>query len=505
MFRSLRTKLIIAFALAIALSLFLAGGATILLLRDREESAARDRVGRMALPMAFNLGAIEIDPQNQQNLSSAMSSNAERYNVRILLLNSDLQVVADTDGAKLVGSYVLAFQGRHVQTEQAGVARFRYTRSELGGQNLLLFAAPTDGLSQVESSVLDRAPYQTVLAVPESEVTAAWKDLAPRLGLAGAIALAISVVVAIILSRSITGPLGRISRAAREIGRGRYDQQIPVRGNDEVARVAESFNTMAREVSRSNNAMRDFLANVSHDLKTPLTSIQGFAQAIGEGAAGGKDDVEESARIIYQEAQRMRDLVDDLLYLSQIESGQMEMRVEPLEIGELLRACSERFEWRLKESGTTLTIEAPPLPDFQGDGRRLAQAFGNLMDNAVAYTPAGGSIAVTAGREDSHLRVDVHNTGSYIPPEDLPRVFERFFRVDRARKTGHSGLGLAIAAEVVEAHGGTIKAESSPDDGTRFIVRLPYPAPAPSQPRRTTRVRRTPADKPSPAKATPRS
>lgn len=502
MFRTLRTKLFLAFALVIGLALFLAGVTTIILLRDKEEGAARERVGRMALPMAFNLAAMDLSGRGQQEILGVIHGNAERYNVRILLLDPDLQVFADT-GGRLEGKYILAFQGRRAKAEQAGSARFRYARYRQAGETLLLFAAPTDGLSPVEADVLNRAYYQTVLAVPESEISAAWMDLAPRLALAAAISLAASAVVAVFLSRSITRPLGRISAASREMAQGRYDQQIEVRGSDEVARVAVSFNAMAREVARSQRAMRDFLANVSHDLKTPLTSIQGFSQAIAEGAAGSPEDIEEAGRIIHQEAQRMRGLVDDLLYLSQIESGQMEMRLEPLDIADLLRACGERFEWRLKESGATLTFDVPPLPSFEGDGRRLDQAFGNLIDNAVAYTPAGGVITVTARHQGGELRVEVHNTGSYIPPEDLGRVFERFFRVDRARRTGHSGLGLAIAAEVVEAHGGTIRAASSPEDGTRFTVTLPYRVPPP-KPRRAARAAH-PSDQPRPTEAAPSS
>jgi signal transduction histidine kinase len=324
--------------------------------------------------------------------------------------------------------------------------------------------------------------YRSVVAVPEANVTEAWVDILPRVTIAGGIALVISVAIAFVFSRSISGPLGQITRASEEMARGNYNQRIDVRGRDEVARLATAFNAMALEVNRSQTTLRQFLADASHELRTPLTSIQGFSQAMAEGAIDDPTDLADSARIVNEEAQRMRALVDDLLYLSQIEAGQVSMQPEPLQIDNLLSACVERFERRAQEKNLRIESDVPALPPVQGDVRRLERVFSNLLDNAVRHTPREGTITIAAQAANGNVRVGVHNTGSFIPPEHLPHVCERFYQVhDAGDDEGHTGLGLAIASEVVHAHGGTISAKSSRREGTEFVVTLPLRKP-PLQP-----------------------
>ena len=174
----------------------------------------------------------------------------------------------------------------------------------------------------------------------------------------------------------------------------------------------------------------------------------------------------------------MRRLVEDLIELSRLESGQAVMQHEPIDLAELLRVCAGRFDWQLRESGATVRLDIEPLPPMSGDGRRLEQAFTNLIDNAVRHTPQGGEITVRARVQDGLVSTAVHNTGSYIPPEDLPRLFERFYQLDRSRSSGPggagAGLGLAIAREVVQAHRGEIRASSDRERGTEFVVTLPF-------------------------------
>jgi signal transduction histidine kinase len=260
------------------------------------------------------------------------------------------------------------------------------------------------------------------------------------------------------------------------MARGDFDVHIPIRGQDEVGRLSEAFNHMAQEVSGSQRTMKDLLANVSHELKTPLTSIQGFSQAILDDAIADEESFKDSVRIINDEANRMRALVDDLLLLSQIESGQAEMEHSHVDLEAVLERTLERFQWELRDADIRSGISIDALPFVHGDERRLEQVFSNLLQNAVRHTPPGGAITIRASL-DRHGRVTVgvHNTGSFIPPEDLPRVFERFFQVDRARarKGGSSGLGLSIVSEIVEAHGGTVAATSDKTSGTEFIVTLP--------------------------------
>jgi signal transduction histidine kinase len=234
-------------------------------------------------------------------------------------------------------------------------------------------------------------------------------------------------------------------------------------------------------VSRSHRMMRDLLANVAHELKTPLTSIQGFSQALMDGAARTPEDQAKAARIINDEAERMRRLVEDLLYLSQLESGQLRMEMGRVDVTILLGDAAERVSWQLRDTDRRLRLNiAPGLPAIDGDTRRLEQVLGNLLDNAIRHTPAGGTVTLQGEQRNGMVVLSVRNTGSYIPPEVLPRVFERFYRADshRTRDGRHGGLGLSIAAEIVAAHHGRIEAESDPESGTVFRVSLPVPVEA---------------------------
>lgn len=303
---------------------------------------------------------------------------------------------------------------------------------------------------------------------------------------AGGIALVLSALLAGLVSRSVARPLQRVADAAHAIAQGDYDQTIPVSGLAEVRRLARDFNTMAQQVKASREAQRDFVANVSHELKTPLTSIQGYSQAILDGTAGDAETVERSAAIIHDEAERMGRMVAELLDLARIESGQITMRREPVELGLLLKNVVARFRLRAQEAGIALTSHIADPAAVVGDGDRLAQVFTNLVDNALKHTPQGGKVTVTAklltpsgvrrlGKAwPQAVEVAVSDSGQGIPSQDLSRVFERFYQVDKSRKhTGSIGLGLAISREIVEAHGGSIKAESIVGLGTRFTVTLP--------------------------------
>jgi signal transduction histidine kinase len=334
-------------------------------------------------------------------------------------------------------------------------------------------------------------PDTVVLAVPKQTITRAWLGLLPGLAWAGLIALSISAVVALALARSIARPLQALTHASEEIARGNYDQEIPPSRTDEVGRLAAAFNGMARQVGRSHMQMRALIANVSHDLKTPLTSILGFSQALRDGALEAERAAETGA-IIHGEARRVEELVEDLLYLSEIDARQVVVARAPVDLTALAGRAARRFELALREREIALSVTAPPSPDgaprllVEGDVAKLERVLDNLLDNARKYTPTGGRVAVrVAAAEHAAVRVEVFNTGSHIPPEDLARVFERFHRLDRARgRAGGSGLGLAIARELAELHGGTLTAASDAA-GTTFILtlprmKLPVPLPRPA-------------------------
>jgi signal transduction histidine kinase len=485
MLGSLRARLIVSFAVVVALAVFLAGAGALLLLRDREQAAAREGYGRHAEPLNDRVSSLLELGKSRAEVEQYLIERSQALDLRLLLVDEDLLTVFDSEEA-LEGKYILSFENPELEVVSESGARFKWTDYRQSGENLTLFAAPPR--EPDPESTFAPVQYQVYVAIPRGTLASAWLDLAPRLALAGAIALAVSFAVAWFISRTISGPLARITQASVEMAKGNYDVHIPIRGQDEVGRLSEAFNAMAREVSSSQRMMRDLLANVSHELKTPLTSIQGFSQAILDDAIADEDQLRESTRIINDEANRMRGLVDDLLLLSQIESGQTVMEHANVDLQALLERTLERFQWALRDGEIRSGISIERVSPVRGDARRLEQVFSNLLQNAVRHTPPGGEITVRSSTErDGRVSVSVHNTGSYIPPADLPRVFERFFQVDRARarKGGSSGLGLAIVAEIVEAHGGTVSAKSDERTGTEFTVTLP---PAAAKPRRGTRA-----------------
>lgn len=475
MLRSLNARLIAAFVFVTALAVVLVGLGALLLLRDEQQDTARERVGRHAEPLAVQVALMERAGIGIAQIQQTLKQYAGRFNIRIILLDQDLQVVWDS-AHELEGRYILSFEG----PESLGLnvpenANFRYATLEKEG--LLLFTS--DGVSDLARQIIAGASLRPLVAVPEARISTAWLDLAPRFMIAAGIALAVALALSLVLSRSITQPLRTLTRLAQDLGQGRYDRRIDPRGPEEVRRLAGAFNKMASQVRRSDQSMRDLLANVSHELKTPLTSIQGFSQAMIDGQMRTSEDYAQAARIIHEEAARMRELVDDLLYLSQMQAGVVTLNREPLDLASLLEASLERFRRTAEDRRTSLQLDIGPLPTVEADGRRLEQVFANLVDNAIHHSAPGSAVTVRARASNGVVRVDVHNTGSHISEEELPRIFERFYQVDRsrARRGGHAGLGLAIAAEVVEAHGGRIEARSSPETGTVFTVTLPIRSP----------------------------
>src|SRR5207248_1535774 len=211
----------------------------------------------------------------------------------------------------------------------------------------------------------------------------AWREALPRLSMAALLALLASIVIAWWLASTITRPILQITRASEEMAHGNMDPHLTLPATtDEVGRLSKAFTTMAREVARSHRTMRDLLANVSHDLRTPLTSISGFAGALVDGTLSGADGAREAGRIIGEEAERMRRLVEDLLYLSRIESGDVSLQRDRVDLTELARAAQARFLFRAQESGITLEVKAPESITVLGDSHRLGQVLDNLVENA---------------------------------------------------------------------------------------------------------------------------
>jgi two-component system phosphate regulon sensor histidine kinase PhoR len=320
------------------------------------------------------------------------------------------------------------------------------------------------------------------IAVPLIEVQLELNQLY-RVAIIGAIAaICIAGVIAYVMARGISTPIRQMKEVADAVAKGQFDKKSLIRGEDELAELAQSLNAMSDELKLKierlkylDNVRTDFVANVSHELKTPLTSIRGFVETLEDGAVNDSNNARRFLAIIKKHAQRLGNIIDDLLRLSELESdGGIEMA--ELDLKGLIDEIVMGFGHSLAVKRQALSVEASS-GDFtiSGDRDRLEQVFVNLIDNAIKYTKEGGGIKVQLARTDDSAIVTVEDNGIGIPKEDVERVFERFYRVDKAhsRELGGTGLGLSIAKHIVLAHNGGIRIESEVSRGTKVIVTLP--------------------------------
>ena len=321
-----------------------------------------------------------------------------------------------------------------------------------------------------------------VAAVPRPKVSAVSilsDEFMPPILFAGFVALFLALVLAFGVARWVADPLQRLVNAA-----GQFPAQgakpLPLTGPQEVQELVKAYNRMTARIQSSQQSQKDFVANVSHELKTPLTSVQGFAQAILDGTADTPAAQRSAAQIIYDESARMHRMVLDLLDLARLDAGTLDLKRGMVDISALLHSMVEKFSPQAGRAQVTLAFSGQVLPPVPGDGDRLAQVFTNLVENALKFTPAGGRVMLDAALAAEFLEIKVSDTGVGIAPQALAHIFERFYQADSSRRGGPgrgAGLGLAIAAEIVRAHGGKISVQSSPGQGSVFLISLPFVSP----------------------------
>lgn len=286
----------------------------------------------------------------------------------------------------------------------------------------------------------------------------------------------VSVLGAYALSGRALAPVDRVTRQAMEIEASRLDQRLPHPGvDDELGRLVDTLNRMIARLQTSFEAMTRFTADASHELRTPLATLRNTVEVALDRP---RDVAELRAALVSagEEAGRLEGIVGDLLVLARADAGRVPFRMERLDLAALARSLGDPFGASARERGLALTVRAPEPAWVLGDERWLCRLVGNLLDNAMDFTPSGGTVAVEVAGTDSGVRLAVLDTGSGIPPEGLDRVFERFFQAEPARPRhggAGSGLGLAIAAWIAGAHGGTIGASNLPGGGARLEVHLP--------------------------------
>lgn len=291
-----------------------------------------------------------------------------------------------------------------------------------------------------------------------------------RIAGVAALVLVLTVAVTVTVGTRLVRPLRALTDAARRPDQ--RHQRVPVTTNDEIGHLAAAFNDLAERRERVEGQRKAMVSDVAHELRTPLSTIRSWLEAAQDGLAASDDAFVAS---LLEEALLLQHIVDDLQHLAQADAGQLRLHPEPLSLPELLDHVAAAHRGKAETAQVTLTTRIEDTPILYADPARLRQTIGNLLSNAIRHTPPGGAVALGCRRAGDEVVIEVADTGTGIAAEDLPRVFDRFWRADksRSRQTGGSGLGLAIVRQLTEAHGGTVSVTSTPYTGAVFTLRLP--------------------------------
>jgi signal transduction histidine kinase len=309
-----------------------------------------------------------------------------------------------------------------------------------------------------------------VLLRPTDTIRSAWLPHLEGLLLGAGVAVLLAVIAAFGLARAIARPVGRVAEATQRLAAEGKAAAVPVEGSRELAALASSFNDMADQLERARAAERAFLLSVSHELKTPLTAIRGYAEALAEGVLPPEEGIET----IQREAVRLEALVQDLLQMARMNRSEFTVRSEPFDLAVSATEAVQRYEAKARDFGVVLEADGDGVAPATGDAERMLQVVSNLVENALRLTPAGGSVRIhTAPGE-----LTVEDTGPGLQADELPHAFERFYLTSRYRgeRPVGTGLGLAIVKQLVEGMGGRVDVTSAPGGPTRFTVRLPAAA-----------------------------
>jgi signal transduction histidine kinase len=371
---------------------------------------------------------------------------------------------AQTDNKKPYPSFTIADADNYALFEGGG-----FHTGDLIPNHEIKFGIPIESNDQtVGVLIMERMPFP---GTPREE------EFIQRINLfflySGLGVALFALLLGILLSRTISRPIRELTRATHAVSEGDLDQQVPVRSRDEIGELARAFNKMSAELSRSVNARKQMTADIAHELRTPLSLILGHAEAVHDGVL---PPTRENFEIIREEAARLDHLVDDLRTLSLADAGELTIQPQTVPPAQLLEEVAALYRFQTQTKNLSLELDiAPSLPDLEVDPGRMTQVLTNILDNALRHTPEGGTITLAARGTSDGVALSVRDSGPGLPADDLPRIFDRFYRANesRVRHEGGSGLGLAIAKSIVLAHGGQIRAESEQGKGLEIIITLP--------------------------------
>jgi len=404
-------------------------------------------------------------PAPPAEFTARLDANAARLGSgRLLLLDSERYVVYDSGVAESVGTQIQLTQSRRF-------ANVFEARPSFDGQSYIASAMKLPG-----KRIDPLGATYVVLAQPQSSVaTTAAGDLASRLLEAGSVALIVAMLLILLVSRSVTRPLTQLAAAAEDIAAGNYSRRVSIAGQDELGMLGSAFNRMAEAVERARKVQRDFLANVSHELKTPLTSLIGFSQALVDDSLLSESERKRAATIVHEESERVLRMAQELLDLARVEAGSISMHIAAVDLGSHLQQELEIVRPRASARALSLVLNVPDdIPPVAADPERLHQVLDNLLDNAVKYAPDGTAVHAIARLSGGSVETVVSNpSGPHRPDPD--RMFDRFYRADPSRSAaaGGVGLGLAISRELAAAMKGRLWADFDESGNLRVHLTLP--------------------------------
>jgi signal transduction histidine kinase len=469
---SLQFRLIFGFAVVLALAMgsvsaYARYAAEREIERFEEELIAvrGERLERMINPF---MTTSTLSTEHREELRKVLEQAGSLYGLRIGVTDQDGAIVVETHQAPDYAFFGAGFQrgDGSLDFQRDQFRKFKGSRPDSG------IISITQGGSEIGTLAFTAAGPDSFVR-QEPQAAAIVNNINSFLLWAGLAAGGAAIAFSVLLSRRTLSPLRSLQSAAERLGTGDLSQRVTVRRNDEIGDLAQTFNAMAEGLERAEEQRRSLMADVAHELRTPLANIQGYVEAMRAGLVAAD---EATIDTLHQQVLHLAHLIEDLRLLALAEAGALRLAFEPGSLSDVARSPVEAVRPRAEAKGIALRIEAPPdLPRLPLDGARMGQVVGNLLENAIQHTPGGGSVDVTVEHAGPAVRLTVADTGAGIAPEELEQVFEHFHRVDpsRTRATGGAGLGLTIAKQLVEAHGGTIRAESRLGEGSRFIVELP--------------------------------
>ena len=464
MFGSLSLRVYGSLGLAIVLTLVVAGIVFFSLLGGYRAALVDNTLQQQANQVLFGVQQFTQRNASARDLAFYLQNQSGETGTVVSLLDSDGTVLADLSPGGEFTDLELPIDLQDVRSSPG-----EWISGEVDANGVAL-----PFLARLVPVGFGRTPQQggfIAVALPDDSTPEIVSDLLPRLLVSGLAGLAVALLVGLAITRSIYNPLRELTAAARAVGGGRYETRVPASGPQET-----------RELQANEQTMQDFMADVSHKLRTPLTSIRGFTQALGDGTVQDEEQRLRSGQVIDDEARRMLRLVEGLLDLSRLQAGEFRLQREPVAPQELVTRVSEVLAQRASDEGLALRAESEPgLPPVTLDFDRMVQVLGNLVDNAIQHTTEG-AVLITAGSAagPGFVRFTVRDTGEGIAAAELEHLFERFYRGSSVARRRGTGLELVITREIVRAHGGEIRAESTPGSGTLFVIELPVVAPADS-------------------------